>query len=191
MKLRRSIFVVGALAMTFLVVFHPPHAFACSCAQFTEEDAFESADIVFIGDVVSRTDPNEGNEVQGSGDPIQWRFDVRSTQKGSPNDPQTVESARDGATCGYGFRVGKRYQVYAEKQGSKLTTGLCSGNKDLGAGAAYHPPEDGRKLPATGVPLPWVVSTIVGVATAAGVGVLWRRKTRIVYGESESGRLIR
>lgn len=157
------------LAVVLVVAGRAPGAWACSCAPPGSVNSFDRADVVFTGDVVSKHDPAKPGEVVSSGRMIRWTFDVRSVQKGKTADPQVVESAADGASCGYSFTVGRRYKVYADRDGGALRTNLCAGNQALGAG----------ELAATGEPLyPLAIGMFLVVA-----GCLVRRvESRSVAG---------
>ena len=118
--LRRVVSVLGLVtAGLFLAPVAP--ACACSCAPFR----------IFGG---------------SSADPVTVEFEVSEVHKGDVPARMTLTTAMDGASCGYAFREGGRYLVFAADYGSGLSTGLCSGNLDLaverdpfGAGTAPRP----------------------------------------------------
>lgn len=152
------VFVVG-----LVVLGHQPGAWACSCAPSSMREHFGRADAVFAGTVTNREDPNAGASVRSSADPIIWTFDVDSTQKGRVEDPQQVRSEQDGASCGFGFEIGRRYQVFADDGEGGYHTGLCSGTYELASGAQPF----GASLPVTGAG-----SSAVGAAALAGAALL-------------------
>ena len=138
----RAVRGLTILGLALVMMGHTPGAWACSCplpsstsALELQKQTFKQADVVFVGTVVSSEDTNTG-DVISSGDPIIWTFKVQSTQKGETDPTTTVTSARDSATCGFVFTVGKRYQVYAQETSDGLTTGVCSGTRVLAAGEA-------------------------------------------------------
>lgn len=122
-------------AVGIVVLGRAPGAWACSCAPpGTTQQEFDSSRLVFAGTATSMHDPKAGEPIQSSGDQIEWTFDVDSVQKGDVADPQTITTARSGATCGYSFEVGKRYQVFTSNSGDGKTAYLCSGTHVLAAG---------------------------------------------------------
>ena len=40
-------------------------------------------------------------------------------------------TAGSGPACGYGFKPGERYLVYANRKGTELVTGICSRTRPL------------------------------------------------------------
>lgn len=125
---------VLVLATTALVSAARP-ALACTIAGgLTEEDHRKSADLVFTGTVVRLEDPTNGVSFS-SMDPLYWTFVVDNVEKGEVPARVTVASAMMGASCGYEFKLGTRYRVYASQddEAGHLTTGLGSGNTPLPA----------------------------------------------------------
>lgn len=126
---------------------------ACSCVKFTDEESFAEAEVVFTGEAVDRRDPSAGSTSGSTADPIFWTFDVSSTQKGHAGERQEISTSRDGASCGFAFALGRRYQVFAYPFGGELRTGLCTGTRALEPGtAAYVPP--GAPAPPPEAPSP-------------------------------------
>jgi hypothetical protein len=133
---------------------------------------------VFIGSVVAREDPNTG-DVQSSADPISWTFDVQSVQKGGAGGSETITSVRDSATCGFEFTVGKRYQVFADRSSSGLTTDICAGTVGLAAGEPGFHVQAGR-LSKTG-PAPGMALPLLGAFMAVCGAVLARTARKRAY----------
>jgi hypothetical protein len=179
--MKRAIRLFGitlVFAAGLVVLGDAPGAWACSCIGYTDEQEaraayFQDADLVFSGVAKSMYDANAGNPVRSSGDPIEWTFDTDSSQKGEAADPQKVSSAREGATCGFRFTIGKRYQVFAGKQGSTYATNTCGGTHALAAGE--RPWED--RLPPTGVGPPRPVAAAI-IASACVLIVALRLRPR-------------
>jgi len=169
-RLMRGALAVVVLALGILLAGRVPGAWACSCAGGTDAEHFASADVVFIGAATEKDDPHGDDEVVSTGRRVTWTFDVRSVQKGSVEDPARVRSASDEASCGFEFRIGKRYQVYAGRSGDNLSTGLCSGTRSLAGGAVYTPPP----LPTTGVGslLPTAAVVVLAVLTLPAAAFL-------------------
>jgi hypothetical protein len=178
----RAIRGLTVLGLALVMMGHTPGAWACSCPTVTVASSFRAADVVFIGTVASREDPNTGN-VHSSNDPITWTFTVQSVQKGTTSSPQTVESARDSVSCGFEFTVGKRYQVFADRSSSGLKTDICTSTAGLVAGAAGFRVRAAH-LAHTGPPnkLPWVLLPFAGAALALGGAAIVRAaRNRAVF----------
>ena len=127
---------VAVMAVLFgsLMIVVAPTASACSLPPTpAEQEQLDHADLVFEGLAVSSQDPNAGNPVQSSGDPIAWTFAVDRTIKGTAGQPQVVHSARSGATCGIEFEIGTRYRVFAKAVDGTFWTGLGSGTRQAPA----------------------------------------------------------
>ena len=116
------------LVLLGLAFLKPDVAGACSCAGASPEESAAQADLVFLGTVAEVTLTNRSVRA-GSSDPLRVVFDVQTVYKGDGEEELVLETARDGASCGYTFQVGQRYLVYARAVDGVLTTDLCSGTK--------------------------------------------------------------
>lgn len=97
-------------------------AAACSCVPPPPpERAVEQADAVFIGTVIGIE--QEGGEVE-RGYVVRLRVDRHV--KGAQRQEVTIRTAGSSAACGYYFREGKQYLVYANAVEGHLHTTLCS-----------------------------------------------------------------
>ncbi len=159
--MRRVVRFAAVLILTALsLLVAPQSACACSCAFGSEKEFTDHADVIFVG-VVTALD---GGFSFGGGGEVQVDFVVEKVLKGSPGEKVTLTTATDSAACGFDFSIGHRFQVYGHEGG----TGLCSGNKALGAA-----PEVPIHRP---FPVRWVVVG-GGVVIAAAIGVvLYRRR---------------
>lgn len=108
-------------------------ALACVCVGQTDDEYRRHADVVLAGTITARVEPPSG-PIISTADPITWTFAVERVAKGTPATTLTVVSSRSGASCGFTFEVGRRYVVYAGRDGSSLTTSICSGTRELRAG---------------------------------------------------------
>jgi hypothetical protein len=155
--------VVVIVAAVALIAAAPP-CLACSCIASSDAEHFARADVVFTGRAVERHDPNAGNPVQNSADPVHWTFDVEARQKGTTDDPQLVTTPREEASCGFTFTTGKRYQVFARTlEDGSLETNLCDGTRELSAGqGGYAPP---ARTPAPTLVPPPPPSPTTGLST--------------------------
>jgi hypothetical protein len=57
-------------------------------------------------------------------------FDVETVYKGEVGKSATVFTPASGASCGATFEQGKRYTVFAVRNGETLATDLCRGNME-------------------------------------------------------------
>ncbi len=109
----------------------PPSTSACTCRPTDLLSALLDSDVIFSGTAVWSADPRAGESTISSADPIHYHFAVDRVYKGEAADSLLVISARFGASCGYSFKPGKRYLVYAWAHNDTLTTGLCTRNAPL------------------------------------------------------------
>jgi len=113
----RRIFLL-LLAVPFLTntayLFAPITAHACSCAESESfEEALANADAVFSGEVT---------EIQNE----DVSFDTGLVWKGPLFEEYIVTTAEDESTCGYPFKVGEWYLVYAFEVDGVYSTNICS-----------------------------------------------------------------
>ena len=95
-------------------------ATACSCSPVTPAQAFDRADTVFTGSVKSLR-VRRGLFGQSSVDPATAEFEVTQVWKGPREETMTIKTVRSEVSCGFEFRQGLEYLVYA-REGK---TGLC------------------------------------------------------------------
>jgi hypothetical protein len=166
----------AALVVLGLVLLSPSVASACSCVGDVPLcQSFWQADAVFSGEVLSFENLGTNTLFQRRVARIRveraWRGDVQGTVE--------VRTGAGGGDCGYSFRRGRKYLVYAYKtQDGKLTTGICSPTKLLDKAAldlayfkeAEKPSSGGRvygtaRIEIKGVdlkPAPGVVVSLAG-----------------------------
>jgi hypothetical protein len=158
----RWLTAVVAIAATVLAG-APGQACACGCQAATEAEYVQRADLAFEGVVV---DVDEPFLPSSDANPVTVRFRVESVTKGTTASRVALRTGVDEASCGFEFVPGHRYRVYAVGE----LTGLCAGNRDLGA-APDVPLEEGW---------PWALIGLgVGaVALAVVVTLLLRRGRR-------------
>ncbi len=99
-------------------------SWACSCAPgFTPQQAAAQASAIFLGKAEKVAAPSSS---QPFGE-VQVKFKVDRFWKGLTSRHVVVGTWSSSAMCGYGFREGDNYLVYAhiDSQG-KLQTSLCS-----------------------------------------------------------------
>ena len=117
-----------ALSCAAFVLLSAARAQACTCAGPGQPcEAFGRADAVFVGTVTGAETlkPKEGEDWLAS---RLFRFTVLQPFLGVEGTEVEVATGSGGGDCGYGFRRGETYLVYAYggRDGKPLTTGICS-----------------------------------------------------------------
>lgn len=98
----------------------------------TEDELVARADLIFDGIAGSSQDPNAGQPVVSSGDPITWTFTVLQPVKGPVATPrQEVTTARSSGSCGVPFQPGVAYRVYAQFMAGRYQTSLANGTRPV------------------------------------------------------------
>ena len=128
---------------------------ACSCITPSQpKESLEKSTAVFVGKVMDINIPS--GFFMSSGDKTKVEFEISKFWKGPSYKNIALTTARDGASCGYSFKKGEEYIVYAYDDENKLNTDLCTRTKlisnareDLTAlGEGKNPDMEGLKLPA-------------------------------------------
>jgi 5-hydroxyisourate hydrolase-like protein (transthyretin family) len=127
--------LIAASVLLILTVNADP-ASACSCALSGPPcQNYFQVDAVFIGTVRTIT------EVEAPPDPMPFRrrlvtFTVERALRGLEGTSAGVTTGMGGGDCGYAFRAGERYLVYAYKaQDGQLHTGICSRTRPIAEAA--------------------------------------------------------
>ena len=126
---------IARIVLIAFVIGAPVFAYACSCAaEYTREQAFEDAEAVFVGSVLSVKE--RGNTLKrlfGDGPTPSYRavtFHVTERWKGTKENLITIATGMGHGDCGFHFAEGERYLVYARQAGDfygkELATGICS-----------------------------------------------------------------
>ena len=119
--------VMSIVGVTFFAGDEKIHA--CRCIELTpSEDAFDGADVVFLGKAVEIAFATTGPTIDVVGDPKIVKFSVGKAWKGTAYDTMFV-ATRNSLRCdGYDFTVGRQYLVYAHAiPDHELWVDLCSG----------------------------------------------------------------
>lgn len=163
-------------------------AYACSCMAYTDAEAFEAADAVFVGRLV---DVREPLVMLASTDDTRYVFEVDSVYRGRVHRTQSVVTAADGASCGFELDGSGPFLVFANGRGDdsgELTSGRCSGTRSIGR--AEVPAEFGPGIAAdegssrigrdeSGLAIVTLaVVVVVSVIGAAGYGVVAASRRR-------------
>jgi hypothetical protein len=172
--MRPLVGLLAALLLTGAALVAPvARVAACSCREMTPQQAFDNADVVFVGTAVAAVAPIGDDPF----DPLLVRFVVEEVRKdaGSLDRELVVETQRDSAICGASFEVGTRYVVYANLKDGGLSSSLCSGNEVLGAGLS--PDSAGGVTDVSqGLPLPALLAGLGLLVVVAGGGYLFLRR---------------
>jgi hypothetical protein len=132
--MKKTIPVFIALA---LLSFFVERVEACSCASGeTLCDAYQKASAIFVGITLSDVPASSQHEVYALGkgkETVTWqeklfRFSIEQSFKGIEGTEVEVQTGLDGGDCGYGFKKGERYLVYArfDSKTNRYHTSICS-----------------------------------------------------------------
>ena len=113
------------LAAAFLVITARP-ADACTCAgRIAVCEAFWKTPVVFEGEVLSIV-PVANSRGEEYPPERRVRFAVGKVHRGDIGETAELMTGAGGGDCGYTFKRGGRYLVYANFYAGKLTAGICS-----------------------------------------------------------------
>ena len=109
--------------LTVVALALPKTAYACSCAPpGSPAEALAEADAVFAGKVTAIRPLGQPPFRLSSADPAAVEFQISRVWKGPRREIATIETELSEISCGYEFKKGNTYIVYA--RGGR--TGLCS-----------------------------------------------------------------
>jgi hypothetical protein len=128
MKSLIGIFSLPLLLAVFII--SPTTATACSCANEPPPcEAFTEATAIFVGKVIGAAQQNEVVNKNGSKtiyDVGSIRFAVQEAFVGIKGTEATIQSGTGGGDCGYWFRRGETYLIYAYGELDNLSTNICT-----------------------------------------------------------------
>lgn len=147
------------LLSVFCLLAIPSTVHACSCAYSDPPQAFNSAQMVFIGRMLGGTEKISTKDRAGKPQTIEAgevRFTVEEIFKGSAIEQVTIGiDSMNGTSCGpYGLRRGERYLVYAyvsQDDKKRMYTGVCTRTITVSSEYAKEDLEFLRNLPPSGV----------------------------------------
>ncbi|MGO4538334.1 hypothetical protein [Paenibacillus sp. 2TAB19] len=118
--------LVAAMLVSGGLLSAPQMTYACSCAEIGDvRAASDRNDAVFEGTAVSVK--QSGLPLfQSSADAVKTNFHVNEVWKGLVTSNIAVVSANGSDSCGFEFKSGQRYVVYARDTGKSLEVSLCS-----------------------------------------------------------------
>jgi hypothetical protein len=130
------------LGLTVLTLASTGDALACSCPSSGPPcQATFQVDVIFAGTVRSVVPlPEDDLPPLRQGEmriprTVRVEFDAVVPFRGTPGANVIVLTAGSGAACGYAFKPGDRYLVYANSRGMELVTGICSRTRPLSEAA--------------------------------------------------------
>lgn len=169
-RLRGALRVLLLLGIVLVMLGKSPGAWACSCAGSTQEERLRFSDLAFTGTVQSQHDPYASPTIRRSNDLIVWSFSIDAVQKGPSIKKAVVLAPRDSESCGYTFKIGGRYRVFANRSPSGYLTTLCSGNVLL----SERSPIGVLKPRST-----WIVPSFIGIGCLVALVVIRASLSRI------------
>ncbi|MFC0186895.1 hypothetical protein ACFFJY_01285 [Fictibacillus aquaticus] len=174
--------LVFLLLMTIALVYQTNTALACSCAQNPDpKKALGNATAVFSGVVtdIKRT----GGLWESS---VAVKIVTINVWKGQKNNSFIIYTAEQSASCGYEFKKGEEYIVYAYENDGKLSTNYCSrtallkdAKEDLQALGEGFPPnnDNSARMPLSSTEK-WAYGGAGSVLFAGTVFAVVKRKKR-------------
>jgi len=165
----------------------PKPAYACSCAMpESVAEELNRSDAVFDGTVVAAHRPKKWYSLtQSSADPVTWTFEAHEIWKGKVASTIKVTSAQSSASCGYEFKEGARYIVYARSTGDSLDVSLCSRTvlqtaaasdlAELGSGSIPPKPAGDGGTASNVNQLVTVLGLLLAIAVAVYAGIRIKR----------------
>jgi ketosteroid isomerase-like protein len=134
-------YIFCTLGLLAYLMLSPDVALACSCSNPALEgksveqqiaEAKERAAVIFSGKVVEIIgDKNSGDETSGE---FEVKLNVLESWKGIAASRISVFTANSSSLCGYTFRVGESYLIYAHDFSNgkqKLETNICTRTRRL------------------------------------------------------------
>jgi len=131
---RKNIFVIVLLA--FIIIISARDVFACPCTPIKSDangnfptqaqevkKAFDESNAIFSGVVTKIVNARHGNYTNR----FVITFRIDKSWKGITKRKIKIFTGLGGGDCGYPFKIGKRYLVYAYDEGdNELGTNICA-----------------------------------------------------------------
>lgn len=188
-KKRSIIVAIAAIIIAVSVVAAPRSALACSCVEpGSAQETMKRSDTVFEGTAIS-VKSLAPDLFRSSRSRVKASFQVNEVWKGHVAPQIEVLTAGSEDSCGYSFKEGERYLVYARATGSSLEANLCSGTllhqeaeehiALLGSGSLPpHPSSEAQQQDDT-PPRSIMIASIAAVMAAAILFTLARSRKRL------------
>jgi hypothetical protein len=169
---RRPLAALASVVLTVLgivFVLPPQCASACQCTMLPDgmdaERALADSEAVFTGEVVKIDRPSP---FKSGADLETDTFRISEVWKGPEQRTLEVHTVLSGASCGYPFKEGQEYLVYAYTGKQGLEVDLCNGTQPLTEAQADFEVLGAGKKPTGGEVLS---DTSGGVSVGAMLGV--------------------
>jgi len=194
--LKSGVHRLTAIVIVLVAMLLPPRpVFACTCAApESPATGFAHADAVFAGTVtgisgqapapslLDRLRSWVGLPVTGAFFARQVSVRVSDSWKGVTTADIEIHTGFGDADCGFNFRVGSQYVIYATKGQTGFETSFCLRTIEVASGAAdlqYFRTLPKLNLTATSKP-PLVPLLLSGMALAGGIllWAVWARRRR-------------
>jgi hypothetical protein len=122
--------LLRCLLLAASLAFGAEAGLACTCAPSKgPAEELELAAAVFSGKVVEIRRHRRSEDIFAR---VEAVFRVERAWKGVEAATVSVFTASHSATCGYGFKQGRTYLVYAHRgAGGRLSTGICGRTRRL------------------------------------------------------------
>ena len=114
------------LAVLGFVFLFPDCAYACSCMGASEQRYLASSEAVFSGEVV---EVEEGPALTDFGSSFRVTLRASEVWKGPQQETLEVNTPRIGASCGYPFKEGQEYLVFADEGKQGFEVNSCGGTR--------------------------------------------------------------
>jgi len=197
-KLRMKFFVIFLIGIISLSTpLYPQESSACSCIIESTNEALENSVAIFSGTVTKITESHPTWPITSSADPVTVEFQVDRVWKGPSEKTIKVKTPSSGASCGYGFEMGKTYLVYShdiQEEPPVQRVSLCSrtapisdASEDLDElGIGKMPNEVEKIIPPLHDPYTddesdfnlstAIIAILIGVGSGTGLTYYWRKR---------------
>ncbi|MDQ3100858.1 MAG: hypothetical protein M3R08_05690 [Bacteroidota bacterium] len=106
----------------------------CDCPAMRVTDHWCRASVIFLGKVTAVDTTYAQTEIgkwnRDVIERISAGFIVEHTFKGSTNAMMNINTAMDDRHCGFSFRKGETFLVFAHEENNELVTDRCSGTRE-------------------------------------------------------------
>ncbi|MBM7702415.1 hypothetical protein [Metabacillus iocasae] len=152
-----SYLLLATLFLLSFFTFSPSKSYACSCVPTVPvKEELEQSDAVFSGKVIRKEHTKQNLYNDGFAMEVYAvTFEVNRVWKGASNSHILVYTGMGGGDCGYSFKEGTDYLVYAHGNDQLIaeicsrTAELSSANEDLTIlGEGMKPENEGDLPPA-------------------------------------------
>jgi len=137
-----------SLVFCVLLLVFGTYSKACSCAGFGPacvEAVSPQASAVFLGTVLAISPSSRTSQSNVLGDMLDVTLSIQESYRGASSERVVITTPSSEAACGFPFKKGEQYVVYASEYERKLFTSICQ--RTLPAKAVAKDLDYLRKLP--------------------------------------------